>query len=74
MNKHVETIEQSTQEALIAREEIRQVETTKEQRRGILLLEGGQRIIDHLKNNPNLIEMTRIPAYNPIKIRGNQVA
>jgi hypothetical protein len=40
MNKHVETIEQSTQEALIAREEIRVTETTKEQRRGFIFLEG----------------------------------
>jgi hypothetical protein len=45
-------------------------ETTEAQRRGLLLLEGVQRIIDQLKNDPNLIEMTRILIYNPIESRG----
>jgi hypothetical protein len=49
MDEQVETIEQSTQEALRAKEEIREAETTKAQRRGLILLEGAQRIIDQLK-------------------------
>jgi hypothetical protein len=40
MDEEVETIEQSTQEALRAREEIKETETTKAQRRGLLLIEG----------------------------------
>jgi len=66
----VETIEQSNQEALRVREEIREVETTEAQRRGLLLLEGAQRIIDQLQSDPDLIEMTRIPADDTIKSRG----
>jgi hypothetical protein len=34
------------------------------------LLEGAQRIIDQLKNDPDLIEMMRIPTDDPIKIQG----
>jgi hypothetical protein len=37
---------------------------------GFLLLEGAQRIIDQLKNDPDLIEMMRIPIDDPIKIQG----
>jgi hypothetical protein len=44
----VETIEQSAQEALKAREEIIATEKTEAQRRGLLLIEGAQRIIDQL--------------------------
>jgi hypothetical protein len=66
----VETIEQSTQEALRAREEIRVEETTEPQRQGLLLLEGAHRIINQLKNDLDLIEMTRIPTNDPIKSRG----
>jgi hypothetical protein len=51
----VETIEQSAQEALRAREEIRVAEAKEEQRRGLLLLEGAQRIIDQLKNDLDLV-------------------
>jgi hypothetical protein len=68
MDEQVEMIEQSAQEALRAREEIRVSETTEAQRRGLLLIEGAQRIIDQLKNDPDLIEMMRIPADDPIKI------
>jgi hypothetical protein len=39
MDEQVETIEQTTQEALRVREENRAIEATKAQRRGILLLE-----------------------------------
>jgi hypothetical protein len=67
MDEQVETIEQSAQEALRAREEIRATETTEAQRRGLLLLEGAQRIIDQLKNDPDLIEMMRIPTDDPIE-------
>jgi hypothetical protein len=70
MDEQVKTIEHSTQEALRAREEIRATETTKAQRRGLLLLEGAQRIIDQLKNDLDLIEMTRIPTDDPIESRG----
>jgi hypothetical protein len=70
MDEQVETIEQSAQEALRAREEIRVAETTEAQRRGLLLLEGAQRIIDQLKNDPDLIEMMRIPTDDPIESRG----
>jgi len=38
MDEQVETIEQPTQEDLGVREEIRAVETTRAQRRGLLLL------------------------------------
>jgi hypothetical protein len=39
MDEKVETIEQSIQEALKVREEIREGETTEAQRRGLFLLE-----------------------------------
>jgi hypothetical protein len=64
MDEHVETIENLAQEALRAREEIRATKTTKAQRRGLLLLEGAHRIIDQLKNDPDMIEMMRIPRYD----------
>jgi len=34
----------------------------------LLLLEGAQRIIDQLENDPQLIEMMRIPSDDPITI------
>jgi hypothetical protein len=40
MDEKVETIEKLTQEALRVCEEIRTTETTKAQRRGLILLEG----------------------------------
>jgi hypothetical protein len=63
MDEQVETIEKSAQEALRAREEIRVVETTEAQRRGLfltpeahtrgfLLMEEAQRVIDQLQNDP----------------------
>jgi hypothetical protein len=61
MDEHVEMIEQSAQEALRAREEIRATETTEAQRRGLLLIQGAHRIIDQLKNDLDMIEMMRIP-------------
>jgi hypothetical protein len=70
MDEQVDTIEQSTQEALRAREEIIAEETTDAQRSGSLLLEGAQRIIDQLKNEPDLIEMLSIPTDDPIERRG----
>jgi ATP-dependent protease HslVU (ClpYQ) ATPase subunit len=70
MDEWVETIEQSAQEALKAKEEIKVAETTKAQRRGLLFIEGVQRIIDQLQNDPNLIEMTRILDDDPVKSRG----
>jgi hypothetical protein len=38
MDKQVDTIENSSQEALRVREEIRATETTKEQRPGLIML------------------------------------
>jgi hypothetical protein len=35
------------------------------------LLEGAQRIIDQLQNDPDLVEMSRTPVDDPIKIRGD---
>jgi hypothetical protein len=72
MDEQVETIEQSDQEALKSREDIRETKTTKAQRRGFLLLEGAQRIIDQLQNHPNLVDMSRIPIDDPIISRGEQ--
>jgi hypothetical protein len=37
---------------------------------GFLLLQVAQRIIDQLQNEPNMIEMRRLPDDDPIKIRG----
>jgi hypothetical protein len=71
-DEQVETIEQSIQEALRAREEIRATYTIKAQRRGLLLLERAQRIIDQLQNDPNLIDMLRITANDPIERRGDR--
>jgi hypothetical protein len=37
------------------------------------LLEGAHKIIDQLKNNPDMIEMISIPIDDPIKIRGEPI-
>jgi hypothetical protein len=66
MDEKVETIEKLAQEALRVQEEIIATETTEAQRRGLLLLEGAQRIIDQLQNDPDLAEMWRIPTDDPI--------
>jgi hypothetical protein len=79
MDEQVETIEQSAQEALRAREEIRAVKTTEvqgrglfltpeAQKRGLCLMVEAQRVIYQLQNNPELVEMERVPVDNPIKI------
>jgi hypothetical protein len=60
MDEKVDTIEKSSQEALRVQEEIIVEETTEAQRRGFLLLEGAQRIIDQLQNDPHLVEISRI--------------
>jgi hypothetical protein len=70
MDVQVEIIEKSAQEVLRVREEIRAAKTREAQRRGLLLLEGAQRVIDQLQNYLDLIEMSRIPVDYPIKIRG----
>jgi hypothetical protein len=70
MDEQVETIEHSNQEALRVREDIRAMETTKEKRRGLILLEGAQRIIDQLQNDPHLVDMSRIPTDDPIESIG----
>jgi hypothetical protein len=78
MDEQVETIIQSTQEALRAREEIRAAETTKVQGRGLVLtpeahtrglclMAEEHRVIDQLQNDPDLIEMRRVPVDNPIE-------
>lgn len=69
MDEQVETIEQSAQEALRAREEIREVEATEVQRRGLLLMEQEQRVIDQLQNDLDLLGMTRFTVDSPIEIR-----
>jgi hypothetical protein len=43
--------------------------TPEAQARGFLLMEQAQRVIDQLQNDPDLIEMTRVPADNPIESR-----
>jgi hypothetical protein len=45
MDEQVKTIEQMAQEALMVREEKREVEAMEAQRRGMLLLEESQRVI-----------------------------
>jgi hypothetical protein len=70
MDEQVEMIEQSAQEALKDKEEIRTKKTAEAQRRRFLLLEGAQRIINQLQNDFDLIEMMRIPIDDPIKIQG----
>jgi hypothetical protein len=75
MDEQVETIEKSAQEALRAREEIRVVEKQqKAQRRGLLLIQGAQRIIDQLQNDLDLIEMMRFLLMTQSKSEENQVA
>ena len=61
MEEQVETIEQSAQEALRVQEEIIATKTIEAQRRGLLLLEGAQRIIDQLQDDPYLVDISRIP-------------
>jgi len=68
-DEQVDIIEQSSQEALRVRKEIRATETTEAQRRGLLFLEGAQIIIDQLQNDPDLVEMSRIPTDDPITSR-----
>jgi hypothetical protein len=70
MDEQVETIELSSQKSLRFREEIKATETIEAQRRGFLLLQGVQRIIDQLQNNLDLVEMLRIPMYDPITSGG----
>jgi hypothetical protein len=48
MDEQVKTIEQTNQEALKVIEENRAIEATKTQRRGMLLLEEAQRVIQKL--------------------------
>jgi hypothetical protein len=56
--------------SLIVQKEIIVIETIEAQRRGFLFLEGAQRIIDPLHNDPDIVEMSRIPVDDPIKSRG----
>jgi hypothetical protein len=43
--------------------------TPEAQARGFLLMEQAHRVIDQLQNDPDLIEMTRVPVDNPIEIQ-----
>jgi hypothetical protein len=72
-------IEQSAQEALRAREEIRAADITEVQNkgltmtsearaRGLLLMEHAHRVIDQLWNEPDLVEIERVPADKPVEI------
>jgi hypothetical protein len=72
MDEQVETIEQTTQESLRVREENRVVEATEAQRRGMLLLEEAQRVIQRLENDPQLnplIEPIRVTLTDTINLR-----
>jgi hypothetical protein len=69
MDEQVETIEQMAQEALRVREENRAVEATEAQRRGMLLLEEAQRVIQRLENDPQLLEPIRVTPTDTINIR-----
>jgi hypothetical protein len=67
LDEQVETIEQTTQEALRVRDERRTIEATEAQRRGMLLLEEAQRAIQRLEQDPPLnplIEPLRITPIN----------
>jgi hypothetical protein len=80
MDEHATKIEQSAQEALRAKKEIRAGEvievqnrglsmTPKTHARGFLVMEHAQRVIDQLQNDPHLIEMARVPVDNPVECR-----
>jgi hypothetical protein len=67
LDEQVETIEQTTQEALRVRDESRTVEATEARRRGMLLLEEAQRAIQRAEQDPPLnplIEPLRITPIN----------
>jgi hypothetical protein len=55
MDEQVKMIEQLAQKSLKVREENRVVKATKAQRRGMLLLEEAQRVIQRLENDPQLL-------------------
>jgi hypothetical protein len=69
MDEQVETIEQTAQESLRVREENRAVEATEAQRRGMLLLEEAQRVIQRLENDPQLLEPIRVTPTDTINLR-----
>jgi hypothetical protein len=52
MDERVEMIEHMAQEALRVREENKETKSTKAQRRGMLLLEEAQSVIQWLENDP----------------------
>jgi hypothetical protein len=67
LDDHVETIEQTNQEALRVRDESRTMEEAEARRRGVLLLEEAQRSIQREKKDPPLnplIESMRITQIN----------
>jgi hypothetical protein len=71
MDEQFKMIEHIAQEALRVREENRDVETTEAQRRGMLLLEEAQRVIQRLENDPHLnplIEPLRVILVNTIHL------
>jgi hypothetical protein len=45
--------------------------TPEAQTRGFILMVEAHRVIDQLQNDLDLVEMTRVPAENPIKSRGD---
>jgi hypothetical protein len=69
MDEKVEMIEEMTQEALKVREENIVAEAIEAQRRGMFLLEGSQRVIEQLENDPQLVEMMRLTPIDPITIK-----
>jgi len=70
MDEQVEMIEQSSQEALRSKEEIKASKTTEARRRGFILIEGAQIIIHQLQHDLDLVEMTRVPVHDPVEIQG----
>jgi hypothetical protein len=55
MDEKFKMIEETNQEALRVREEKKEAEATKAQRRGMMLLEEAQRVIQQLENDHKLL-------------------
>jgi hypothetical protein len=76
MEEQVDTIEQLAQEALRVRDESRAIEATEAQRRGMLLLEESQRVIERLQDDPMLdplIEPLRVTLTDTTNFKGEKI-
>jgi hypothetical protein len=69
MDEQFKMIEQRAQEALRVREENRATEAIEAQKRGLLLLEESQRVIQQLEKYHQLLETMRIIPTNPSNVR-----